>query len=570
MAPRPGTRSGALRTLSFVSLWILLLAACTSGPSGQVDSPPSTDAPGEQAVTGGTVTVAIEKEPASLNPWSTQGATPETADVVGPVLGQLLAFRPDMSYEPQLLESEPEVVSTEPMRVRYRIRAEAAWEDGSPVTAADVQYTLTQVLAEQNDIAERAPYQFIRDGALQDISADQKEFTLEFSQPYGAYRDLFASPTQPVLKASGMAGRDFNLALVDFLPFSSGPFRFDSWRKGQEIVLVRNENYWGPHKAYLDKIVFRFVEAPDLMVQAMSTGEVQVASQVRQPAIAEAMSKLPNVDVQVTQGPLREQIDFDVRNVTVGVAEVRLAVAYALDRRQLIDQSVSRYDRNARVLQNAIFVANQPGYEEHWNVYEPARNQVDDTLGKAGYVKGADGYYEKGGQKLKLTLSTTAGNAERETLAKLIKDQLGAFGIDIAIDAVPAADLFGRLSNCEYQIALYATRARPDPGVSAAQFSNSQISCPGQRQNPDGRNSTGFDDAEVSQLIVLADAEPEQDKRNNLYNQVDTLLVPQVPTLPLFQRATALGFYRQIHNVVDNATIQGPTWNAAEWWIEVS
>lgn len=512
--------------------------------------------------------VALEKEPATLNPWATQGAGPETAVIVGPVLAQLQIYDPDMVRQTQLLDGYPEVVTPAPLRVRYRLRSDAIWEDGTPVSASDVQYTLTQVLAPGNDVGSRAGYNLIRDGALQDISADGKEFTLEFTQPYGAWRDLFTSPSQPILKASAMAGQDFNVALNDFVPFASGPFRFDSWRKGQELVLVRNESWWGDHKSYVDRIVFRFVEAPSLQVDAMRSGEVQIASQTLQPQVALDMAPLPNVDVQVRQGPLREQFDMNQRDSVVGLPEVREAIAFAIDRSKIVQDVVAPYDSQAQVLQNAIFVSGQPGYQSHWNTYEPNATKVADALTRAGFAKGPDGSWQKGGNKLKVTIATTQGNSERERVAGMIKDQLAAVGIDSAVDAVPSQDLFSRLANCEYQVALYATRASPDPGVSADQFSGNQISCPGPRQNPDGRNSTGFDDTEVTQLVDVAGAEVDAAKRDNLYDQTDTLLVPPIPTLPLYQKATTLAFYRQIHNVVDNATIQGPTWNAVDWWIK--
>ncbi|MBX7159744.1 MAG: hypothetical protein K1X95_05580 [Acidimicrobiia bacterium] len=546
----------------------LLVAACTSGPTTGPDSPPSTDAPGEQPDIGGTIVVALEREPSTLNPWATQGAVPETAAVVGPILAQLQTYDPDMQRQTQLLDGFPEVVTPDPLRVHYKLRSDAIWEDGTPVTAADVQYTLSQVLSPNNDVASRAGYNLIRDGALQDVSADQKEFTLEFTRPYGAWRDLFTSPTQPILKASAMAGQDFNIALNDFVPFSSGPFRFDSWRKGQELVVVRNDSWWGDHKSYVDRIVFRFVEAPSLQVDAMRSGEVQIASQTLQPQIARDMSSLPNVDVQVRQGPLREQLDMNQRDAVIGLPEVREAIAYAIDRSRIVSDVVAPYDSQAQVLQNAIFVTSQPGYQPHWNTYEPNADKVSDALTRAGFTRGPDGSWQKGGTKLKVTIATTQGNGERDQVAAMIKDQLAAVGIDSAVDAVPSQDLFSRLANCEYQVALYATRASPDPGVSADQFSGNQISCPGPRQNPDGKNSTGFDDTEVTQLIDVAGAEPDGAKRDNLYDQTDTILVGRIPTLPLYQKATTLAYYRQIHNVVDNATIQGPTWNAVDWWIK--
>src|SRR5439155_807898 len=83
-----------------------------------------------------------------------------------------------------------------------------------------------------------------------------------------------------LLPKHALQGEDFNKVWINDLnnpktgkPIASGPFMFANWTKGQTLTIVRNPNWWGPHKAYLDKIVFKFVTDTNSEIQAIRGGD---------------------------------------------------------------------------------------------------------------------------------------------------------------------------------------------------------------------------------------------------------------------------------------------------------
>lgn len=559
--PRPPLHRLAVVALLLVALFA---ASCSSGGSS---APSTTKKSSEKPVTGGKITVAIDAPVRSFNTFVAAGRNPQTATVVAPVLSQLMIYTPEFTYEPQLLVGEPDVVSEDPLKLTYKLRPEAVWDDGSPVTAADVQATLDAVLAPANEVVSRSGYDKIVGGKLSAVSPDGKEFSLDFTEPYGAWRELFSSPYAPVLQASKTAGKPFGQFLNGELPFSSGPYKVASASEKDGVLLVRNDAYWG-EKAYLDEVRFRPIESPTVMAQAIAGGEVNVATQFTRPDTAADFGKVPNTVTQVTPGTIWEHIDVNLRDAVVGVPEVRQAIFFALDREEVVDAVVRRVDPQAEVLQNAFFVPNQgDAYRPHFDQYRRDVNRSADLLQKAGYAKGPDGAFSKDGKKLTVTLLTTEGDALREGVAAILKRQLAEAGIELAVEAVPTTTLVDRVPNCEYQLAMFAYRGSPDPSWAAPLYLDDQISCPGPDQNPTGQNSTALRDVEVSELLRAAAVEVEERTRIRLYNNADRAVANAAPTLPLFQRATVLTSDRRIRNVIANPTVQGPAWNLGEWWL---
>lgn len=564
---RPATWRGRLAVLLVVlAASGTVLAGCTRDDAGSGSEGGDAEGGGKPRK-GGEITMALEQEPSSLNPWTRVGRTSSTAAIVGPVLAQLIAYTPDYGYEPVLLEDLPELTSPNPMRVRYAIRDEAVWSDGSEITAKDVQYTLTQILTPTNDVADRDGYELIKGGQLSDVSADGKEFTLEFSEPYGPWLELFASSAQPILQAAGMEGKDFNSALTEGVPFASGPYAMTTWTKGSEIVLVRNEKWWGDEGPWLDEVHFGFAESKDLQVSAMKEGELNAVSVYRMPEVALDLRDVPNITVQTTGGPLWEHLDFNLQDPLLGLAEVRQAFGYAIDRGEIVNEVAKPINPAAVVLNNVFFVPEQKAYRPNWDFYRRDPGKVAELLEKAGFTKGADNVWARGDQRLSFILSTTKGNSLRKRTADILKRQLAEVGIELQVDELDAASLFDRLPNCEYQIALFAYRGSPDPGWANNLYRDDQRSCPGEGQNVEGENSLGYRDVEVSEILRAADAQPNQRKRAQLYDTADELIAKDIPTLPLYQNATVLAFDRGYVNLVDNPTIQGPTWNSQQWWL---
>ncbi|MGH2688897.1 MAG: ABC transporter substrate-binding protein, partial [Actinomycetota bacterium] len=118
----------------------------------------------------GEIAVAYPHMPLSLNPYTFEGDTTATRDLVRPVLPTLLEIGPDLDYRPSLAVRVPkgDDISTTPFSVTFHLDPRAVWSDGVPVTADDVRFTWQWILDPAAPIADRSAYRTIEDVVVVD------------------------------------------------------------------------------------------------------------------------------------------------------------------------------------------------------------------------------------------------------------------------------------------------------------------------------------------------------------------------------------------------------------------
>ena len=159
---------------------------------------------------------------------------------------------------------------------------------------------------------------------------------------------------------------------------------------------------------------------------------------------------------------------------------------------------------------------NQPEYQDHRGGYGNGDiAAAEKLLTDAGYAKGADGIFAKGGKKLSFNISTTAGNKLRETQEQLIQAQAKEFGMEIKIKNAEADVLFGEwLPEGNFDISNFAWVATP-----FAVSSNQSIF-----STDSAQNYGKFSNQKVDELFTQAVAELDAAKAAELGNQIDQLL----------------------------------------------
>jgi peptide/nickel transport system substrate-binding protein len=223
---------------------------------------------------------------------------------------------------------------------------------------------------------------------------------------------------------------------------------------------------------------------------------------------------------------------------------------------------VAQFDPRAKILNNRQYVTNQPEYKDT----SGAKYDKADVAGAkkamegAGYALGADGIYAKGGKKVSIRFSTTAGNKLREDQGVLFQSQMKAVGIDIRIDNTVSKDFFGkRLPNGDFDVADFAWVATPFPSSNKAIYSTGSDS-----------NYDNYGNAQVDSMYKQAVAELDDTKRKDLYNQIDSMLWDDLVTIPLYQKPTFIAVRNTFANVGDNASSEGPFWNAEHWGLKAA
>ena len=228
-------------------------------------------------------------------------------------------------------------------------------------------------------------------------------------------------------------------------PISSGPFVFNRWQRGSQLVLTRNPNYWGK-KSYLNQIVYRVVSDTNTQFQAIRSGELSVLRPQPQPQIADARR---NSNLRVQFGPEFSWEHIDMQQGPKGHPAlrqkfVRQALIRGINRSAITSALYRTISPGLPVLQNVIFKPFESQYKPNWKKYTYNRAAAEQLLRTNRCTKGSDGIYScPSVGKLSFRFTSTAGNQLRELTFEVIQSQLKAVGIEVKSTFGPASHVFG-------------------------------------------------------------------------------------------------------------------------------
>jgi peptide/nickel transport system substrate-binding protein len=472
-----------------------------------------------------------------------------------PVLRGVFMIQPNFTYKPDLISKFK--LQQGPMRITYYLKPKAKWNDGVAVTGKDIKFTWQTIMDPKiKDHVSQAGYDQIKS-----VTGSGKVVKVTFSKPYADWKDLFG--TGFVLPQHALVGSNMVNVWTDNVvnpktgkPIGNGPFLETAFDRGSGITLTRNPNYWGK-KAKIDRIVFKFLTDTNTEIQQVRGGEVDAIYPQPQQALSE-LSGQAGLRIQSNLGTTWEHIDIQQGPKGNALAKnlwVRQALILSLDRLSTVKALFGQLNPRLRPLNNAIFVTNHPAYKQNWAKWTYNRTKAENILKAHNCTKGADGIYRCGGTKLSFQFESTRGNKLRELSFTFFQDQAKKAGIELLNNFKPAGTYFGEdLPNHNYDLALFAWVGSPDPAGSVEIWK-----CNGDQ------NYMEYCNRKVSSLLEASDVQLNVKKRFALFNKADAMMANDIPTIPLYQKPTYLVFKAGIKGMKDNATQQGPTWNAEAW-----
>jgi peptide/nickel transport system substrate-binding protein len=467
-------------------------------------------------------------------------------------------FRLHPDYSVQLnneLMDSAEQTSADPQTIVYKIKQEAVWSDGTPVSADDFIYLWKNLngSVKDNDVASTTGYDQIKSVKGSD---DGKTVTVVFAEPFTDWKSLFYGllPAHYMEKVAGgwNTGLDKNPEKIPV----NGPFKVSTWEQGQSLTLVRNDRYFGP-KAHLDSVVFRFLPESTTQPAALQNSEVDLIYPQPQLDLVAQVKALPDVTSELNIGLSFEHFDFNFKNEHLADPAVRKAIATGMNIPELVNRTVKQFTDQAQPLGNRIWLPGQKYYQDHFGEYGKGDTAgATKLLEDAGYTKGADGVYAKDGQRLSLRISTTAGNQLRETQEQLFQAQMKDIGVEIKIANADSTKLFGDwLPGGNFDIANFGWVGNPF-AISSSQDIY---------RTGGGGNYGQYASKKVDQLFAQAVREVDEAESAELGNQIDQQLTADMATIPLYAKPTYLAVRKTFTGVGDNATQEGPFWNSNLW-----
>lgn len=544
-----------------------ILAACQPSKDGDKQTGSESGAKSGQAAGGAQVVVwQQQQEPESLN--SVVSNMMATVNATTPIMSALVTIDDQMNYVPDLAVEVPSVengavkVSGKTMTVTYKLKPDAKWHDGKPVTSEDVKFTW-QVW---NDPAVKATTRDGYDKITRIDTPDAHTVVLHFKEVYAPYINLFGAILPKHLLEADLKQQDkpgdshFNQSNWNRAPIGSGPYKFKQWIAGDKIVFEPNPDYFG-EKPKLGTMIMKIVPDENTAFVQLKSGDIDIYNSAALTQY-DQLKALADVKVHETPALTYEHLDLNLKNPLLADKAVRKAIAAAINREEISQKIYKGLYQPAYSDQAKSNLAYYNPEVEQMNKFDPEK--AKQILEEAGYKPGPDGIRVKDGKRLSFEITTTTGRKPRELTEQVIASYLKAVGIEIKINNVPGAKLFGRpdglLYTGKFDLALYAWVSNPDPNNVFLWHTKSAP--------PNGQNYVRYSNPEVDKLTIEGNLTVDVKKRGDIYKRIQAILAEDLPMVPLLYWTTLDAVNARVQGFKANPTSAGNLWNCQFWAVQ--
>lgn len=560
MVKKPSNKLKVL--LSFLLLVSVLISAAACS---------SDDKKGE-AKKGGTIIIGAEQEPDCLDfvgscSGSSWGFWTVAVNTLPRVFSaERIGDKDEWEIKHTNLVSEEPTLQTDPeQKITYQINPDAVWSDGEKITGKDFVYTWKQI-AKGDDVYDASGW---KDIASVDVdTSDDHKVVVTMSKPYANWKDLFGG-NYGILPSHILEGKDRNAEMKDGFTFSGGPFKLESWKKGESITLVPNDKYWG-EKPKVDKVVFALATDTVAEFKSFNAGEVSAIYPQPQIDVIDALngSGLKNSERKVNQiTGNTEAIWLNNEAAPFDSLNVRKALGYSLDRDAIVNALFGEIGVKKAINSFNAPVVGDYANNEGFAKYKLDLDKADAELKEDGWAKNADGVYAKEGKLLEFTINSTEGNQRRKLMMENVQKQLEDAGWKVAIAPIPASDLIGTVGpQGKFQAAIYAQVLTTLNPTNCNLFCISNI--PTAENGNTGNNWTRTANKEADELLQIVDNELDVDKRIEASKKADTALAADATSFPLDPLPNILLWKKTLTGNIDENPIQGPFWTLNTWAIK--
>jgi len=493
----------------------------------------------------------LDAEPATLNEIHTSSGMYSRYIVSGNIFESLLEYNPDtLELRPLLAESYK--VSDDGLEIYFKIRDDVHFSDGEPITADDVIFTYKTIVNPGVDSASLANYykdvkEVVKLSELEVKFIMKRVYfkSLEFAGGMYVYPEHIYKFDKP---------EKFNNRISN--PVGSGPYVFEKWDVGRQVVLRRNENYWG-RKPNIKKIVYRFIMNHTAAVQSLRAGKIDF------------MRPLPGQYAELSNDPefTKNTRCLSYWHPSVGYfwigwnqatpffkdRRVRLAMTHIIDR-DLICRKLLKVPE-ATVPTGPFYVYGRQ-YDPNIEPWPYDMAKARELLDEAGWVDhDGDGIRDKDGVPFRFRYMIGSTIPLHEQIAKLLKDEAAKVGIEVVPEPYEWSIFIQRLQNREFDAVSLAWGGAIE-GDPYQIWHSSQI---GNR----GSNYVGFNIPEADALIEKARRTLDRDKRNKLYHKFDRIIHREQPYTFIYTRPEQRFLDKRFKNV----TVHKLGLDQREWYV---
>ena len=338
---------------------------------------------------GGTMTVAYKNEMSSLDPAI--GYDPPSWNLIKALFDGLMGYEPGTTNL-RLNLAENLVVAPDGLTLTFALRPGVKFHNGRLLTAEDVRYSIDRVVDPKTKSPGQSFFAAIagfadRTGGKSDRLAgvravDDKTVEIKLSHPDASILHIlainfsFPVPREEVERPGGDFGKH---------PVGTGAFKLQEWRPGQQIVLIRNPEYFRAGLPHLDRVQINVGIEPITAMLQFDKGDVDLLGDGIPPAkFTEVMQDPKYKDDVLTASRLRTTyLTMKTNQKPFDDKRVRQAVNYAINKARIVQLINGRAAVTSQILPPGM-----AGYEADFKGYGYDPQKAKELLAQAGYPNG--------------------------------------------------------------------------------------------------------------------------------------------------------------------------------------
>jgi peptide/nickel transport system substrate-binding protein len=446
--------------------------------------------------------VALQNAPSNID--SRVGADNASGRVFDLVYSGLIKVTPEFDYAPDLATKWE---TPDDRTIIFHLNPAAKFQDGRPVTSADVKWTYESLRAENFTSSKKSGYATV--SAIETPNPHTVIFRL--SEPNGG---MFDNLTLGILPQ----GTDARVAATK--PIGAGPYKVVQYRTDESVELEAFDG-WHGGAPKIKNVSLRVIPDETTRVLELQRGTIDFEVNAIPFERVEAFEKSPKHQVVKKPGSVWQYLAFNLKDPILAKVEVRRAIAHAIDRERIVRDLLRGHGVPADTMfaqGHWVRAENLPAYP-----YDPAK--AKQLLDQAGF-RDPDGDGPR--PRFELTFKTST-SAEANQRAEIVQQMLAQVGIKMTIQSNETGTFLEDIGKGNFQMYSLSRNGIADPDFYYVIFHSKNVP-------PEGQNRGYYTNARVDQLILEGRSTFDRAKRKQIYGEIQRIVQEDLPYVSLYHQ----------------------------------
>jgi len=538
----------SLPTQLIIVCSLLVLSACSNE---QVENTQTTATHVQTVYTpahGGRLINASIGDATNLIPMIASDAS--SHEVAGQLYLSLLKYDKDLNLVGQLAESWQ--ISADKLSIIFKLKPNLVWSDGQALTSDDLAFTLKLIQDKNTQSPYKSDYMKVVSAKAIDKHTFEVRYKEIFSPALATWASLAILPKHVF--------EDVNIMDTDLSRHpkaSIGPYFLKDWQTQQSITMTANPNYFDGD-VWIDERITRIIPDPATQFLELSAGKIDMANltPTQYTRLFDNNQRLKHEYNRYKYlGFSYTYLGFNLTRKPFDDIRVRQALAYAIDRQELVDGVLMG-------LGEALATPYKPGTRWVNPNIQPRPfdlQRAKTLLADAGWTQ-QDGqaFVSKNGKPLSFTILTNNGNKKRADTATIIQQRLKSIGIQVNIRLVEwSAFIENFINKRDFDAVILGWSLSPDPD----QFNIWHSSQTGERQF----NFLSYTNAKVDNALEQARLTFDLNKQKQWYDIMQQEIHNDVPVVFLYAGYSLPAIHKRIQGI--EVAPAGIGHNSEFWYI---